>query len=84
MPKHSKGKKAKAASSPIIVNIEHDLERHESWVTIIWPDDDEVVLPIKYGTGVDDIVAEADKAAKKFGRKLADTNVRIPKPRRKA
>lgn len=82
MPKHPKGKKAKAKLSPVIASIEHDLERHESWVTIIWPDDDEVVLPVKYGTGVGDIVAEADKAVKKFSRKLADT-VRLPKPGRK-
>jgi hypothetical protein len=58
----------------------HELKKKISYVTLTWDDEPEkkLSLPIPYGTKLDDVVAEAEKALHAFAAEMAGTRVKTP------
>ena len=63
-----------------ITQVVHDLQKRNSYVTMVWDDQPEkrLGLPIPYATKLEDIAAEAHKALKAFATETAAALPKLP------
>jgi hypothetical protein len=60
-----------------IVNLAHDIRQRRSIVTLVWDQPDKrIALPVPYGTSLDDLYGEAEKAVKAFAAEFASIRIR--------
>jgi hypothetical protein len=68
------------ATGITITQVIHDLQARASYVTLVWDGrpDKRLGLPIPFGTTLEDIESEAQKALQAFRSELASASVKLP------
>ena len=68
------------ATGLTVTQVIHDLQARASYVTFVWDGrpDKKLGLPIPFGTKLEDIESEAQKAVQAFTSELASTSVKLP------
>jgi hypothetical protein len=70
----------KKASTVIVSQVVHDLRARKSYATVIWKDHEEkkLGLPIPFGTKIEDVEVETERAIESFQAEIADLSVKVP------
>jgi len=68
------------ATGITITQVIHDLQARASYVTFVWDGRPEkrLGLPIPFGTKLEDIETEAQKALQAFRSELASASIKLP------